>query len=132
MPNEVENADLGAVLKRFLRIMPDARQITISTNEGAELMTETRDSTTVHPEDAHIILSLTQSFCASAEQSTRLALGPLKHIFTWVADSSILMQMKVESLVVSVLLDENANLGIVEEHTKDLRSILQPFCIFEG
>ena len=126
----VDTVGVGGILKRYLFLIPDARQITISTSEGAELMTETRNSSAPHPEDAHTVLSLTPSFCASVEQSGRLNLGAPKHILTWVANS-ILMQIKVESLVVSILLDENANLGIAEEHIEDLRSILAPFCSFE-
>ena len=121
---------VGGVLRRFLSLIPDARQITISTCEGAELMTETRNSSAPHPEDSHTVLSLAPSFCASAEQSGRLNLGAPKHILTWVANS-ILMQIKVESLVVSILLDESANLGIAKEHIEELRVILAPFCLFE-
>lgn len=32
--------------------------------------------------------------------------------------------------MVSLLLDEGANLGIVEEHVGALRAILKPFCAF--
>lgn len=129
---EAVNQGFGGVLKRFLSLIVDARQITLSTVEGAELMTETRGNTTPHPEDSHTVLSLTPSFCASIEQSTRLQLGSPKHILTWVA-SGILMQLKVGSIVVSLLFDENANLGIAEEHVEDLRAVLAPFCVsFDG
>ena len=131
MAGMVEKADLGGVLKRFLTRISDARQITISTSEGAELMTETRGNSAPHPEDSHTVLSLTPAFCASIDQSSRLQLGAPKRILTWVANS-ILMQMKVESLVVSLLLEENANLGIAEEMCDELITILRPFCSFES
>lgn len=76
-----EKADLGAVLKRFLGLL-DARQITVSTSEGAELLSETR----VHlpsPEDSHTIMSLAPSFHTSMEQSSRLQLGTAKYAVTW-------------------------------------------------
>ena len=126
-----EKEDLSGVLKRFLTRISDARQITISTSEGAELMTETRGNNAPHPEDSHTVLSLTPSFCASIDQSSRLQLGAPKHILTWVANS-ILMQMNVGSLVVSVLLEENANLGIAEESCSELITIIRPFCSFES
>ena len=125
------NQGLEGVLKRFLSLMVDARQITLSTVEGAELMTEARGNAAPHPEDSHTVLSLTPSFCASIEQSNRLQLGAPKHILTWVA-SGILMQIKVGSIVVSLLFDESANLGIAEEHLEDLRAVLAPFCAFDG
>lgn len=57
---------LTAVLERFLTLMPDCRQITISTTEGAELMTAARAAVTA--EDTHTISSLAPSFSTSIEQ----------------------------------------------------------------
>lgn len=118
---------LGGVLKRYLTLV-DARQVTISTSEGAELMSETRGGVP-SAEDSHTVMSLAPSFYTSMEQSTRLQLGAPKHSMTWAANS-ILLQTKVESLVVSILFEENANLGIAEEHLEELRSIIKPYCGF--
>jgi len=121
--------NLGAVLRRFLNLIQDARVISICTTEGAELLTEARLVLT--PEDAHTISSLAPSFSTSIDQSSRLGLGGSQYAITWAANS-VVLQTKVESLIVSILMDEHANLGIVEEHVGALRAILKPFCAFES
>ena len=122
-------ANLDGVLKRFLGLIPDARQITVSTQNGAELLSESRMGENV--EDSHTISSLAPSFNMSVEQSSRLGLGGSQYALTWTANS-VLMQTKIKSLVVSILLDENANLGVAEEHIDTLREILDPFCDFSS
>lgn len=119
--------NLDGVLKRFLGLIPDARQISVSTHEGAELLSESRMGE--NAEDSHTISSLAPSFNMTVEQSSRLGLGGSQYALTWTANS-VLMQTKVKSLVVSILLDENANLGVAEEHIDTLREILAPFCAF--
>ena len=118
-------ANLDGVLRRFLALIPDARQISINTNEGAELLSESRLES--NSEDSHTISSLAPSFIMSVEQSSRLGLGGTHYAMTWAANS-VLMQTKVKSCIVSILLDENANLGVAEEHIETLREILSPFC----
>lgn len=123
----LSDANLDGVLKRFLGLIPDARQISISTHEGAELLSESRMGE--NAEDNHTISSLAPSFNMTVEQSSRLGLGGSQYALTWTANS-VLMQTKIKSLVVSILLDENANLGVAEEHIDTLREILAPFCSF--
>jgi predicted regulator of Ras-like GTPase activity (Roadblock/LC7/MglB family) len=118
---------LSTVLQRFLQLIPDARQITISTADGAELLTEGRGALTT--EDAHTVASLSPSFSTSVEQSSRLGLGCSQYAIVWVANS-IILQTKVESLIISILMDQNSNVGIAEEHVVSLRALLKPFCAF--
>jgi hypothetical protein len=126
---QLSSANLDGVLVRFLGLIPDARQITISTKEGAELLSETRMG--ANAEDSHTISSLAPSFNMSVEQSSRLGLGGSQYAMTWTANS-VLMQTKIKALVVSILLDENANLGVAQEHIDTLREILAPFCDFDN
>jgi hypothetical protein len=63
-------ANLDGVLRRFLALIPDARQISINTNEDAELLSENRLE--LNSEDSHTISSLAPSFSTSVEQSSRL------------------------------------------------------------
>jgi predicted regulator of Ras-like GTPase activity (Roadblock/LC7/MglB family) len=121
------SSPLSALLRRFLQLIPDARQITMSTADGAELLTEGRAALTT--EDAHTVASLAPSFATSVEQSSRLGLGASQYAIVWVANS-IILQTKVESLIISILMDQNANLGLAEEHVVSLRSLLKPFCSF--
>lgn len=122
-----EKINLNGVLKRFL-IHVDARQVTLSTSEGAEVMSETRNGLQ-SAEDSHTIMSLAPSFYTSMEQSSRLNLGSPTHALTWAANS-ILMQTKIDSLIISILFEESANLGVAQEHLEELRSVLKPYCGF--
>ena len=116
---------LSIVLKRFLEQYKEVRCICMGTTDGAELLAEFR-STPIN-EESKMISSYAQSYYISIEQSQRLGLGQTKHAITWVSNS-ILLQILVESVVVSLLLDEGANLGIVEEQLWTLHSVLKPFC----
>lgn len=117
---------LSIVLKRFIEQYKEVRCICMSTTEGVELLAEYRS--TPNNDDSKIISSYAQSYYISIDQSSRLGLGQAKHSITWISNS-ILLQILVESVVVSVLLDEGANLGIVEEQLYTLHSVLKPFCL---
>jgi hypothetical protein len=39
------------------------------------------------------------------------------------------MQAKIGAVVISVILDENANLGLVDENMLELSNILKPYCL---
>lgn len=134
MATVVADAGLAAVLRRFLALNPDARQITISTSEGAELVSEGRTQLLAERErDKEFaqqgITSVAPSFSTSVEQSSRLGLGVAQYAIVWAANS-IVLQTKVEALIVSIVLDENCNLGMVEENISALRTLLLPFCSF--
>ena len=117
---------LSIVLKRFLEQYKEVRCICMSTTEGVELLAEFR-SPPNNNEELKMISSYAQSYYISIEQSQRLGLGQTKHSITWISNS-ILLQILVESVVISLLLDEGANLGIVEEQLWTLHSVLKPFC----
>lgn len=122
------STDLSVVLKRYLSLIPDARQITISTSDGAELLSESRDSAQSW-EDGQTVSSLAPSFSTTVEQSSRLGLGSSLFTATWAANS-IVLQTKLDTLIISILMDVNGNVGLAEEHIHSLRSILAPFAAF--
>lgn len=43
-------------------------------------------------------------------------------------DGSIILQFRVDLIVVAILFDENANLGLVEEFLPSLSDALRPCC----
>ena len=55
-------------------------------------------------------------------------MGPAKKALTWI-HRSIILQMKVESVIISVLLEENANVGLIEEYVESVGEVLKPLCI---
>lgn len=61
-------------------------------------------------------------------QASRLGLGSSKYSMTWAANS-IILQGKTGAVVVSVILDESANLGLVDENMAELFSLLRPLCL---
>jgi hypothetical protein len=54
-------------------------------------------------------------------------LGLVDHSVIWFG-RNILIQFKVEVVIVSILLEENANIGIMDELIPVIRDILKPFC----
>mmetsp|Transcript_10119 Transcript_10119/g.9822 ORF Transcript_10119/g.9822 Transcript_10119/m.9822 type:complete len:123 (+) Transcript_10119:196-564(+) len=117
--------NISSVLKHYSNKL-DARTICLCSSEGSELMTETRSSS--GSEDVEIITSLVSNFSSSVEQATRLSLGSSKYSLTWSL-SSIIIQAKIGAVVVSVILDENANLGLIDENMLELSNILKPYCL---
>jgi predicted regulator of Ras-like GTPase activity (Roadblock/LC7/MglB family) len=47
---------------------------------------------------------------------------------TWAANS-IILQTRIGAVVVSVILDEGANLGLIDENMSELSNILKPLCV---
>ena len=54
-------------------------------------------------------------------------MGTPVNALVWVA-GCIVMQTMLESLVLTIIMEESANLGIMEEHLGPLQAILRPFC----
>ena len=73
------------------------------------------------------IYQTTQSIISLQTQCTRLDLGKEKFALSWVS-GHILAQVMINSIVVSMLLHENANLGLLEGQLQTLTDGLQPIC----
>ena len=103
----------------------DGILLTVSSLSGEEFISVSKDET-VAPEDKSIVSGLAPSFQLVADQSSRLELGDVKHSTTWVG-GRILLQMLVnidKKILVSILLEENANLGLVDEQKNVLIKLL--------
>lgn len=61
-------------------------------------------------------------------QASRLGAGNVQHTFVWF-DGSIVLQFKVELVVIAVLMEETANIGIMDEFMSTVSEKLRPFCI---
>ncbi len=60
-------------------------------------------------------------------QASRFSIGNIVNSMTWLPNTNVILwQTKIGSLVLSILLDEHANLGIAEENIKSLIEILRP------
>lgn len=60
-------------------------------------------------------------------KATRLGLGSSKYSMTWAANS-IILQARVGAVIVSVIFDDGANMGHVEENMAELTNVLRPIC----
>lgn len=56
----------------------------------------------------------------------KLGLGTPQYTMVWL-DEGILVQSKLEAAVISIFLDANANLGLLEEQIVIIQNILKPF-----
>jgi hypothetical protein len=66
-------------------------------------------------------------FISCFTQSSRLNLGKVKYAVLW-SGRSITLQFKLELVVVSIVLEENANLGVMDEFIPLIQKTLLPFC----
>ena len=60
-------------------------------------------------------------------QSSRLNLGKVKYGILW-SGRSVTVQFKLEMVIVSIVLEENANLGVMDEFVSLIQKTLLPFC----
>jgi hypothetical protein len=54
-------------------------------------------------------------------------MGSPVNTLTWLA-GCIVLQTMIETFVLTIVLEETANIGLMEEHLSPLQEILRPFC----
>jgi hypothetical protein len=59
-------------------------------------------------------------------QAAKIGGGSSQYSLTWTERGS-LIHIKMEALVVTLVMEDNANLGLIDEHIVLLRKILGPF-----
>lgn len=95
-------------------------------------------------DDGQLASTLVPSFTVSVEQvsavsfcsvrtdillakASRLDMGIPVNTLTWLA-GCIILQTMIESFVLTIVMEEHANIGLMEEHLSPLQEILRPFC----
>eukprot|EP01041_Mallomonas_annulata_P010572 gene10572-22065_t len=114
-------------LERFLERLPEAVSLTISAEGGEELLSVRKPMTMPSTDDMFNVSSLVPCFANALDQSTRLNLGDGKYSLSWIS-GHILAQILIETIVVSLVLQDNANLGLLEERIALLTENLKPIC----
>ena len=114
---------LTAALQKFLLNYEDARLLVASSLNGEELVSVSKDET-ITIDDKNIVSGLGPTLQMEAEQSKRLELGDIEHGLTWI-NGRILLQMKIGQIIVNMLLEETANLGLIDEQCQCLTQLLQ-------
>ncbi len=117
------SSDVVTALRKFLATIVDARQLVVSSMDGSELISVSSSASLT--DEGPVLNGLVPSFLVSCDQTKRFDLGALQHAITWVG-GRIVLQMLVGSVVVSLLLEETANLGLIGEHVDVLSTLLQP------
>ena len=60
-------------------------------------------------------------------QASRFNVGDIANSVTWIPNwNAVLWQTKMDSLILSILLEEHANLGLTEEYILSLKGVLTP------
>mmetsp|Transcript_27655 Transcript_27655/g.27881 ORF Transcript_27655/g.27881 Transcript_27655/m.27881 type:complete len:131 (+) Transcript_27655:161-553(+) len=119
----MKSCQLQNGLEKFLDTIPESLLISINTIGGDDLVSAKRSS--VGPESSVLVSTLAPCFYNSLDQCTRLNLGAGNFTLTWI-NSHILAQVAIETVIISVLLSENANLGLLEERLSVLTKVLRP------
>lgn len=114
---------LTAALQKFLLNYEDARLLVASSLNGEELVSVSKDET-ITIDDKNIVSGLGPTLQMEAEQSKRLELGDIEHGLTWI-NGRILLQMKIGQIIVNMLLEETANLGLIDEQCQCLTQLIQ-------
>lgn len=77
-------------------------------------------------EEANLLAHYVPICATAADQAAKLGLGSQDYSLTWI-EHAIIVQIKLEAAAVSLYLDENANLGLLDDQIVLLKKILQPF-----
>lgn len=64
-------------------------------------------------------------FCACM-QAAKIGTGNAEYAISWL-ERGCLIHIKLEALVLTLVMEETANLGLIEDHISLLKKILGPF-----
>ena len=59
-------------------------------------------------------------------QASKIGTGNAEYSVSWL-ERGVLIHLKLEALVVTLIVEENANLGLIDDHISLLKKILGPF-----
>eukprot|EP01031_Cornospumella_fuschlensis_P025696 gene25696-31031_t len=122
-----EQSSLGKVLRQRLDKIDGARMMHLSTLDGIELLNVSLESEGARQsEEAQLMAPYIPIAAATADQVSKLGLGQQQYSLTWI-DSAILVQVKLEAAVLSIYLEDSANLGLLDDQVALLKKILAPF-----
>jgi len=67
------------------------------------------------------------SYATSLVQANKMGLGLPLHSLTWTERGTTIVHLKLEALVLTIIMDDGANLGLIDEHYALFVRVLQPF-----
>jgi ABC-type antimicrobial peptide transport system permease subunit len=75
-----------------------------------------------------MLADLTGHFLSNLEQASRFKAGGVKYSVAWL-NNNMVYQKKAEGFVISILLNDDGNLGVIDEEVNFLATILQPLLL---
>mmetsp|Transcript_22922 Transcript_22922/g.38229 ORF Transcript_22922/g.38229 Transcript_22922/m.38229 type:complete len:139 (+) Transcript_22922:58-474(+) len=127
--SETSTVALEPLLKKVLEKVPDIKALVLSTYDGVELMTVYQDQAGLDTLklDKQSIDCLVLSYATSLVQANKMGLGLPLHSLTWTERGTTIVHLKLEALVLTIIMDDGANLGLIDEHYALFVRVLQPF-----
>ena len=116
---------LGDALTAFLSTVPDASLLVVNSTDGDEIATATKGDASTMTEDGELMSALIPRLIVSADQANRLNLGSIQYSITWMGRRILLHMKLLPNLSVSLLLEDTANLGLIDEHIDGLKKVLE-------
>ena len=121
------NQDLSSLLRRLISQTSDIRFASLYSSSGVDLMTETKGR--VSSDECALINHYVSSFVASLEQSVKLGVGSCDCGISFIPSFGVLVQTRIETLILTVCIEEGANIGLMEENLYAFKTLLRPFCV---
>jgi len=110
-------------LLSFLNTVSDSSLLIVSSSDGEEIATANKEAG--GGEDLEMLKAFIPRLIVSADQAKRLSLGNTQYSITW-AGRRILLHMKIfNNISVSMLMEDTANLGLIDEYVEGLRTLLK-------
>jgi hypothetical protein len=66
------------------------------------------------------------STLTTSQQAAKLGGGSSQYSMSWT-DRGLLIHIKLEALIVTLVMEDDANLGLIDDHIVILKKILGPF-----
>ncbi|KAJ1430661.1 hypothetical protein B484DRAFT_418730 [Ochromonadaceae sp. CCMP2298] len=126
--SETKKEGLESLLKKILEKTGEVSVLVLSTFDGVELMTVYRDQAGYDSNkfDKQSIDCLVLSYTTSLLQACKAGLGSPLYSVSW-AERGPLVHLKLDALVLTLVMEGDANLGLLEDHIAVLKKVLDPF-----
>jgi hypothetical protein len=113
-------------LQSFLNSVPDASLLVINSSDGGEVaMASKGEGSDKGGAALELLTALVPRFIMGSDTATRLNLGNTQYSITWAGRRVLLHMLILKKLRVTMLLEENANLGLIDEHMSMLTKLLE-------
>ena len=79
-------------------------------------------------EDSQTVSGFVPSYISSIDQAKRVEYGDAKYALSWIGGFVLIQSCVDSSFVISIICEENVNLGMLDEYIDIMRNVLTPLC----